>query len=60
MQSKSGKYQKPFRFSQHHELFDRLSSLLVTGVLMYVNCMQTDNRFQLAAMLMTLHLLSHL
>ena len=29
-------------------------------MLMYVNCMQTDNTFQLAAMLMTLHLLSHL
>jgi len=35
MQSKSGEYQKPFRFSQDHELFDRLSSLLVTGMLKY-------------------------
>ena len=30
MQSKSGA--KPFRFSQDHELFDRLSTLLVEGV----------------------------
>lgn len=37
MQSKSGEYQKPFRFSQDHELFDRLSSLLVAGALMHVN-----------------------
>ena len=32
LQSKSGEYQKPFRLSQDHELFDRLSSLLVTGL----------------------------
>jgi len=31
MQSKSGACQKPFRFSKDHELFDRLSTLLVTG-----------------------------
>jgi len=32
MQSKSGEHQKPFRFGQGHELFEKLSSLLVTGM----------------------------